>query len=85
MAKAKRRVPKKSSKRPSARKKAAKRAAPKKARSKARTIARGARKAAAKKRRQPKIAARKTLKRRPVQTATVPVEDTIIDIVDDPA
>jgi hypothetical protein len=85
MAKAKTRVPKKKSKRPVARKRAAQRAAPKKAKSKVRKTARGARKSTVKKKRSPWVAARKALKKRPVQPATVPVEDTIVDVVDEPA
>ncbi len=89
MAKAKRRIGRKSSKRrkqpaPSARKKGAKRAAPKKLSSKARKTARGAGKVPAKKRTGPKSAA-KAPRKLPRQTAELPVEDTIIDVMDEPA
>jgi hypothetical protein len=87
MAKAKRRAAarKKSSKRGKAsvkptRKKAAKRATPKKAKSKVRRAGMSATKPAAKKRRPPKTAARKT----PRQVAEVPVETTIIDVIEEP-
>jgi hypothetical protein len=89
MAKAKRRVGKKASKRrkqpaTSARKRRAKQAAPKKPRSKVRKAARGARKVAAKKRPGPKSAARKVVRKLP-PPAELPVEDTIVDVVDEPA
>jgi DNA-binding protein HU-beta len=88
MAKAKRRLAKKVSKRSkvrtaSKRKKGAKRAAPKKTRSKVRKVPRSARKVTAKKRTAPKSAARKAVRKQP--TAELPVEDTIIDVVDEPA
>ena len=87
MAKAKKRVAtrKKSSKRGKAsakpaRKKAAKRATPKKAKSKVRRAGKSATKPAAKKKRPPKTAARKA----PRQVAEVPVETTIIDVIEEP-
>ena len=63
--------------------KGAKRAAAKKVRSKPRKTTRSARKVTAKKRPGPKSAARKAVRKRP--TAELPVEDTIIDVVDEPA
>lgn len=88
MAKARTRVSarKKSSKRGKAivkpaRKKAAKRATLKKAKSKVRRARPRATKPAAKKKRASKTAARKT----PRQTAEVPVETTIIDVIEEPA
>ena len=90
MAKTKRRAARSSSKRRKARptparKEAAKRVAPKKVKSKARTVARRTRKPAAVKKRSPKITARKALRRPSGQTVAVPVEDTVIDVVDEPA
>jgi hypothetical protein len=83
MAKAKKRVAarKKSSKRGKAsakpaRKKAAKRMTPKQAKSKVR--------GAAKRQRQSKIAARKAPSKTPRQAVEVPVEDTIIDVIEEP-
>jgi hypothetical protein len=87
MAKAKKRVAarKKSSKRGKtsakpARKKAAKRATPKKAKSKVRRAGISTTKPAAKKKRPPKTAAKKA----PRQVAEVPVETTIIDVIEEP-
>ena len=87
MAKAKKRIAtrKKSSKRGKAsakpaRKKAAKRTKPKQAKSKVRRAGGGAPKSAAKKKRPPKTAARKT----PKHVVEVPVEDTIIDVIEEP-
>ena len=87
MAKAKKRVAtrKKSSKRGKAsakpgHKRAAKRATPKEAKSKVRRAGGGAPKSAAKKKRPPKTAARKT----PKHVVEVPVEDTIIDVIEEP-
>jgi hypothetical protein len=87
MAKAKKRVAahKKSSKRGKAsakpaRKKPAKRAAPKKAKSKVRRAGMSATKPAAKKKRPPRTAARKA----PTQVSEVPVETTIIDVIEEP-
>jgi hypothetical protein len=68
----------------SARKKGAKRAAPKKVSSKVRKTARGGGKVPAKKRTGPKSAA-KTPRKPPRQTAELSVEDTIIDVVNEPA
>ncbi|MGA8964978.1 MAG: hypothetical protein WB525_10870 [Pseudolabrys sp.] len=86
MAKAKKRVAtrKKSSKRGKAsakpgRKKAAKRMTPKQAKSKVR----GAAKPMSKRQRQSKIAARKAPSKTPRQVE-VPVEDTIIDVIEEP-
>ena len=91
MAKAKKRVAtrKKSSKRGKAsakpaRKKAAKRTKPKQAKSKVRRAGGGAPKPAVKKKRPPKTAARKAPGKAPRQVV-VPVEDTIIDVIDEPA
>ncbi len=91
MAKAKKRVAtrKKSSKRGKAsakptRKTAAKRTTPKKAKSKVRRAGSGAPKPAVKKKRPPKTAARKAPRKAPRQVV-VPVEDTIIDVIDEPA
>jgi len=91
MAKAKKRVAtrKKSSKRGKAsakpaRKKAAKRTKPKQAKSKVRRAGGGAPKPAVKKKRPPKTAARKAPRKAPRQVV-VPVEDTIIDVIDEPA
>jgi hypothetical protein len=88
MAKAKKRVAtrKKNSKRgkPSAepaRKKAAKGTTPKKAKSKVQRAVRGAAKPMAKKQRPSKIATRKAA---PRQVVEVPVEDTIIDVIEEP-
>jgi hypothetical protein len=90
MAKAKRRVAsrKKSSKRGKAsakpaRKKAAKRTTPKRAKSKVRRAGSGAPKPAVKKKRPPKTAARKGPRKAPRQVV-VPVEDTIIDVIEEP-
>jgi hypothetical protein len=90
MAKAKKRVAtrKKSSKRGKAsakpgRKKPAKRATPKKAKSKVRRAGSGAPKPAVKKKRPPKTAARKAPRKTPRQVV-VPVEDTIIDVIEEP-
>jgi hypothetical protein len=87
MAKAKKRVAtrKKSSKRGKAsakpaRKKAAKRTAPKKAKSKVRSVGKSATKPAANKKLVPKTAARKE----PRQVVEVPVETTIIDMIEEP-
>ena len=91
MAKAKKRVAtrKKSSKRGKAsakpaRKKAAKRTKPKQAKSKVRRAGGGAPKPAVKKKRPPKTAARKAPRKAP-RKVVVPVEDTIIDVIDEPA
>ena len=90
MAKAKKRVAtrKKSSKRGKARAKparktAAKRTAAKKAKSKVRRAGRGTPKPAVRKKRPPKTAARKAPGKAPRQVV-VPVEDTIIDVIDEP-
>jgi hypothetical protein len=90
MAKAKKRVAtrKKSSKRGKAsakpaRKKAAKRMTPKKAKSKIRRAGEGAPKPMAKKKRPPKTPARKAVGKTPRQVV-VPVEDTIIDVIEEP-
>ena len=90
MAKAKKRVAtrKKRSKRGKAnakpaRKKAAKRTMPKGAKSKVGRASRGAPKPAVKKKRPPKTAARKAPRKAPRQVV-VPVEDTIIDVIDEP-
>jgi hypothetical protein len=90
MAKAKKRVAtrKKSSKRGKAspkpaRKTAAKRTTPKQAKSKVRRAGSGAPKPAVKKKRPPKTAARKAPRQAPRQVV-VPVEDTIIDVVEEP-
>jgi hypothetical protein len=91
MAKAKKRVAtrKKSSKRGKAsakptRKAAAKRTTPKAAKSKVRRAGNGAPKSAVKKKRPPKTAARKAPRNAPRQVV-VPVEDTIIDVIEEPA
>jgi hypothetical protein len=91
MAKAKKRVAtrKKSSKRGKAsakptRKAAAKRTTPKAAKSKVRRAGSGAPKPAVKKKRPPKTAARKAPRKAPRQVV-VPVEDTIIDVIEEPA
>ena len=92
MAKAKKRVPprKKSSKRGKAsakpvRKKAAKRTTSKKAKSKVRRASSGGPKLAAKKKRPLKSAARKAPRNAPTQVVEMPVvEDTIIDVIDEP-
>src|SRR4029077_11333307 len=91
MAKAKKRVAmrKKNSKRgkPSAdpaRKKAAKGTTLKKARSKVQRAVRGAAKPMAKKQRPSKIAARKAPRKAPRQVVEVPVEDTIIGVIEEP-
>ena len=90
MAKAKKRVAtrKKSSKRGKAsakptRKAAAKRTTPKAAKSKVRPAGSGAPKPAVKKKRPPKTAARKAPRKTPRQVV-VPVEDTIIDVIEEP-
>jgi hypothetical protein len=87
MAKVKKRVAtrKKSSKRGKAsarpaRKKAAKRTKPKQAKSKVS----GAAKPMAKKQRPSKVAARKAPTKPPRQVVEVPVEDTIIDVIEEP-
>jgi hypothetical protein len=87
MAKAKKRVAmrKKSSKRGKAsakpaRKKAAKRLTPKQAKSKVRSAA----KPMSRRQRQSKIAARKAPSKTPRQVVEVPVEDTIIDVIEEP-
>ncbi len=90
MARAKKRVAtrKKSSKRGKAstkpaRKKAAKRTMPKGAKSKVGRAGRGAPKPAVKKKRPPKTTARKAPRKAPRQVV-VPVEDTIIDVIEEP-
>ena len=90
MAKAKKRVAtrKKSSKRgrasaEPAHKKATKRTTPRKAKSKVRRAGNGAPKPAVKKKRPPKTAARKAPRNAPRQVV-VPVEDTIIDVIEEP-
>ncbi len=90
MAKAKKRVAarKKSSKRSKVsaklvRKKATKRSPPKKAKSKVQRAGSGSPKPAAKKKRPLKPAARKARKP-PRQVVEVPVEDTIIDVIEEP-
>src|SRR5271157_3825098 len=90
MAKAKKRVAtrKKRSKRGKAnakpgRKKAAKRTMPKGAKSKVGRAGRGAQKPAVKKKRPPKTAARKAPRKAPRQVI-VPVEDAIIDVIEEP-
>jgi hypothetical protein len=90
MAKAKKRVAtrKKSSKRGKAsvkpaRKKAAKRTTPKKAKSKVQRAGSGGPKPAVKKKRPLKTAARKAPRKTPRQVI-VPVEDTIIDVIEEP-
>jgi hypothetical protein len=90
MAKAKKRVAtrKKSSKRGKAsakpgRKRAARQATPKEAKSKVRRAGGGAPKPAVKKKRPPKTAARKAPRKTPRQVI-VPVDDTIIDVVEEP-
>ena len=90
MAKAKKRVTtrKKSSKRGKgsakpARKTAAKRTTPKEAKSKVRRSGSAALKPAVKKKRPPKTAARKAPRKTPRQVV-VPVEDTIIDVIEEP-
>ena len=90
MAKAKKRVAtrKKSSKRGKAsakpeRTRAAKRPTPKKAKSKVRRAGSGAPKPGVKKKRPPKTAARKAPRKTPRQVV-VPVEDTIIDVIEEP-
>ena len=87
MAKAKKRAAgrKKSSRRGKAsakpaRKKAAKRATPKRAKSKVRRASASVTKPSAKKKRPPKTAARKA----PRQVAEVPVETTIVDVIEEP-
>ena len=65
-----------------ARKKAAKRTPPKKAKSRGRQVRRGALKSKARKKRPSKTATRKA-PRRAVKTPVV--EDTIIDVIDEPA
>ena len=90
MAKAKKRVAarKKSSKRGKAsvkpaRKKAAKRTPPKKGKSKVQRAGNGAPKSTVKKKRPPKTSARKAPRKTPRQVV-VPVEDTIIDVIEEP-
>jgi hypothetical protein len=87
MAKAKKRLAmrKKSSKRGKAsakpaRKKAAKRMTPNQAKSKVR----GAAKPMSRRQRQSKVAARKAPSKTPRQVVEVPVEDTIIDVIEEP-
>ena len=91
MAKAKKRVAtrKKSSKRGKAsakpgRKRAARQATPKEAKYKVRRAGSGAPKPAVKKKRPPMTAARKAPRKTPRQVV-VPVEDTIIDVIEEPA
>jgi hypothetical protein len=91
MAKAKKRVAarKKSSKRGKAsakpaRKKTAKRATPKRAKSKVRRAGMSATKRAAKKKRPPKTVAKKSPRKAPRQVAEVPIETTIIDVIEEP-
>ncbi len=91
MAKAKKRVVtrKKSSKRGKVsakpgRKKAAKHTTPKKKKSKVRRASRGAPKSMAKKKRRPTTPARKAPRKTPRQIVQVPVEDTIIDVIEEP-
>ena len=91
MAKAKKRVAtrKKRAKRGKAgakpaRKTAAKRTMPKGAKSKVGRAGSGAPKPAVKKKRPPKTAARKAPRKAP-RKVVVPVEDTIIDVIDEPA
>ena len=68
-----------------ARKKAAKRTTPKKAKSKLRQARRGALKSTAKKKRPPKTAAKMVPRKAPREVVEVPVvEDTIIDVIDEP-
>jgi hypothetical protein len=68
-----------------ARKKAAKRTTPKKARPKVRQAGRGALKSTAKKTRPPKPAAEMAPRKAPREVVEVPVvEDTIIDVIDEP-
>ena len=86
MAKAKKRVVmrKKSSKRGKAStKRTAKRTTPKKAKSKVRRAGSGAPKPTVKNKRPSKTAAKKTPRSTPRQ-AVVPVEDTIIDVIEEP-
>ena len=90
MAKAKQRIGRNIAKRSkvrasSTRQKGAKRAAAKKVRSKVRKTAHSARNVTAKKRPGPKSAARKAMRKPPTATVKLPVEDTIIDVVDEPA
>jgi len=68
-----------------ARKKAAKRTTPKKTKSKVRRASRGAPKSMAKKKRRPTTPARKAPRKTPRKIVQVPVEDTIIDVIDEPA
>ena len=68
-----------------ARKKAAKRTTPKQAKSKVRRAVGGAAKPMAKKQRPSKMAARKAPRKAPRQVVEVPVEDTIIDVIEEPA
>jgi hypothetical protein len=89
MAKAKKHVARKSTKRrkghaTSARRKVAKRAAPKKAKSKIRKVTRLTRKSPAKKKRSPKTAERKALRRPSRQTIAAPVDDTTPHVVGEP-
>ena len=68
-----------------ARKRVAKRAAPKKAKSKVRQARRGALKSTAKKKRSSKTTARVSPRKLPTQVLEAPVvEDTIIDVIDEP-
>ena len=89
MAKAKKHVARKSSKRGKAsakpaRKKVAKRATPKKIKSKLNQAGRGALKSPGEKKRPPKTTAKKAPRKAPRQMVEVPVEDTIIDLIDEP-
>jgi len=87
MAKAKKRVAtrKKRSKRGRASAKAARTKAGKRAKLKqAKTKIRGAKKPRAKKQRPSKVAARKAQRKTPTQVVEVPVEDTIIDVIEEP-
>jgi hypothetical protein len=88
MAKAKKRVARKASKRRkassgSARRRVTKRVALKKANSKTRKPPRSVRKAAAKKKRTTKTVAKRAPRKLPSQT--IRVEDTIVDVIDEPA
>ena len=66
------------------RNKVARRTTPKQAKSKVRRAVRGAAKPMAKKQRPSKIAARKVIRNPPRQVAEVPVEDAIIDVIEEP-
>ena len=67
-----------------ARKKAAKRATPKKPKATVRHVGMSATKPAAKKKRRPNTAARKAARKAPRQVAELPVETTIIDVIEEP-